>query len=110
MKNRLKYSLEGLSTLWRSEKSFRIHIMISIFVLLAAFFMNLGIWKIVIILLVIALIVCLEIINSAIERMVDIFAPKTHGLAKEIKDILAGMVLIASIIAAIVGLLVFFAS
>ena len=58
-------------------------------------------------LLTIALILALEIFNSAIERLVDILAPRTHSFAKEIKDLLAGMVLLVSFFAVLIGFIIF---
>ena len=75
---------------------------------MAAWYKGLSELFLVILLLVIALILALEIFNSAVERLVDMLAPKTHGMAKEIKDLLAGMVLIVSLFAIAIGLIIFF--
>lgn len=104
-----KYSFNGLKTLFKTEKSFRLHTAIAIAVVIYAWYAELDKIYWVVLLLIIALIMSLEIFNSAIERLVDILAPRTHGLAKEIKDLLAAMVLIASFFAAVIGLIVFLA-
>lgn len=52
-------------------------------------------------------ILALEAVNCAIERVVDLASPGYHELAKQAKDLAAGAVLIASIGAAIVGLILF---
>jgi len=49
----------------------------------------------------------LELLNSAVERLVDLFKPRIHEYAEEVKDIMAGAVLMGSIGAAVVGVIVF---
>jgi len=102
-----RHAGRGLKTVFRTEKNFKIQFFIAILVLLAAWFRHLEEKLFMILLFAIALVMCLEIINSAMERLVDILAPRTHNFAKEIKDLLAAMVLLASIFAALIGLIVF---
>lgn len=56
---------------------------------------------------VIVLVLALEAVNSAIEALVDLASPGHHELARRAKDLAAGAVLIASVGAAVVGLIVF---
>jgi undecaprenol kinase len=51
--------------------------------------------------------IALELVNSAIERVVDLASPDIHPLAKEAKDIAAGAVLVFAAASAIIGLLIF---
>lgn len=102
-----KYSFGGLRILLKTEKSFRLHVTIAIIVIAYSAYVQIERIYWVVLLMIIALILSLEIFNSAIERLVDILAPRTHGLAKEIKDLLAAMVLLTSIFAAAIGLIVF---
>ena len=53
-----------------------------------------------------ALVLILEGLNSALEAAVDLAMPRQHPLAKACKDLAAGMVLLAAIAAAVVGLLI----
>jgi diacylglycerol kinase (ATP) len=59
------------------------------------------------ILLAIALVLVSEIFNTAIERLVDIVSPEHHPKAGIIKDIAAGAVLVASIVAVLIGVFIF---
>ncbi len=104
----IKFAFKGLKTVFLTEKSFRIHLLVACFVILFAWYWGLSETSWIILLLVIALVMALEIFNSAIERLVDILAPKTHGAAREIKDILAAMVLLVVIFAIAIGLIIFF--
>lgn len=103
----LKYALRGLRTVLVTEKNFRIHIFIAVIVIVAGWLKNLDKISWIVLLLVMAMILALEIFNSAIERLVDILAPRTHNFAKEIKDLLAGMVLLVTFFAIAIGLIVF---
>lgn len=103
-----RHALRGLNTAFRSERNFRIHVVAVILVCALAWFWDLSQLKWIALFLVMALVLAMEIFNSAIERLVDILAPKTHSYAKEVKDLLAAMVLIVSIFAVIIGLIIFF--
>ena len=70
-----KFALKGLKTVFLTEKSFRLHILVAILVILFAWYWGLSETYWIILLLVIALVMALEIFNSAIERLVDILAP-----------------------------------
>ncbi len=49
----------------------------------------------------------LEITNSAVERITDVLKPRINGYVKEIKDIMAAGVMMASIIAVVIGIFIF---
>jgi diacylglycerol kinase len=52
-------------------------------------------------------VLVLELMNSIFERMVDILKPRIHHYVEDIKDIMAGTVLVASLGSALIGLLIF---
>lgn len=102
-----KNALKGLCLAIRYEQNFQIHLLISVFVLFLSFYFGLKVWEKVGLILVISSVLVLELINTIFERLSDILKPRIHHYIREIKDILAATVLIASIAAAIVGLLIF---
>jgi undecaprenol kinase len=61
----------------------------------------------IVILLLVGSVLALEMINSIFERIVDTFKPRIHPAVRDIKDIMAATVLVASLIAAIIGLTIF---
>ena len=63
--------------------------------------------ELAIIIVVIGLVISMELINTSIEYVVDMAMPEVHPLAKLSKDIAAGAVLITTIVALIVGLIIF---
>jgi diacylglycerol kinase len=52
-------------------------------------------------------VLVLEIINSIFERIVDVYKPRLNPYVRDIKDMMAAAVLIASLGAAIIGLMIF---
>lgn len=61
----------------------------------------------IILTLIIGSILALEMINSIFERIVDSFKPRIHPIVRDIKDIMAGTVLLVSVIAIIIGFTIF---
>lgn len=103
----IRHAFRGLKTVFETENNFRIHTIIAVLVIALGIYRDLSknLW--IALLLVIAFILSLEIFNSAIERLVDMLTPKTHSFAKEIKDLVAGIVLLASLFAIVIGLIIF---
>lgn len=79
----------------------------AILVVFLIFWFKLPLWEAIALLMLIIFVLALEIINSILERFVDVFKPRIHPMVQEIKDLMAGAVLIASLGALIVGLLIF---
>lgn len=101
------YASRGIMIAWKYEQSFRIQIAVALVVLVLIFWLRLPLWQAIALLLLIILVLTLELVNSIFERFVDVFKPRIHPMVEEIKDLMAGAVLIASLGALIVGLLIF---
>ena len=76
-------------------------------VIVAGFIFKISVMEWIVCLILFALVISLELINTAIETTVDIAMPEINEKAKYAKDIAAGAVLFSAIIAAIVGLIIF---
>lgn len=100
------YAFEGIITASK-EQNLKSHIVSAVIVILAGYFTGLSRTEWYIVLLLIALMFALEMINTAIERVVDLASPNFHPLAKQAKDIAAGAVLVFALFSAIIGLLIF---
>ncbi|WP_341299801.1 diacylglycerol kinase family protein [Lysinibacillus sp. FSL H8-0500] len=100
------YAFEGIITASK-EQNMKSHVLSAIIVILAGYFTGLSRIEWYIVLLLIALMLALEMINTAIERVVDLASPDIHPLAKQAKDIAAGAVLVFALFSAIIGLLIF---
>lgn len=101
------YAGRGLLKIWREEQNLQIHTVSALVVMALGFVLQVSRIEWLILILTIFLVILMEIINSAIERVTDILKPRIHGYVKEIKDIMAAAVMLASIGAFIVGLLIF---
>ena len=101
------HALRGVKQVFKTEQSFRIQIVIGALVIVLATVFPLEAWERVVIILLVGLVLILELINSVFERLVGSFRPRLHPVVGEIKDIMAAAVLIASIFAAIIGLIIF---
>lgn len=102
------YAVSGILAAMKLEKSLRVHYIAAITVIIMSTFFNLTRVEFMILLLTVVLVVVLEMINTAIEKTIDMITIEYHPLARVIKDVSAGAVLIASLNAVIVGYLLFF--
>lgn len=102
-----KYAFNGLKILFIKEHNARIHLMISLLVLIFGYIFNISHMEWLIVLFLIGLVLSMEAINSAIEVLADFVSPQKNEMIKRVKDLSAGAVLIASIIAAICGFKIF---
>jgi diacylglycerol kinase len=102
-----RYAWNGIKEVYKSERNFRLHLMIALIVIGAAFVMKLSPLEWTAIIIVIAVVLSLEMINSAIEKLLDHIAPEQHPIIGSIKDITAGAVLVASIGSIFIGIIIF---
>ena len=100
------YAFNGILTALR-EQNMRIHFISAVTVIIVGLFTGLTISEWLIILLVITLVIGAEMINTAIESVVDLSSPEIHPLAKQAKDVAAGAVLVFALASVIIGLLIF---
>ncbi len=106
-KKSLAIAFSGLKTAFSQEQSFRIQIFISVLALILMFIFPLTVYEKTIVILTMAVVLGLELINSQVERILDIIQPKFHSQVKLVKDLSAAAVLIVSIGSVIIGLLIF---
>lgn len=104
-----RYAFEGIGYGLKTQRNLRVHVICAVLAAGAAAFFHLTPVKWAILLLMIALVIALELINTAIESVVDLASPDLHPLAKAAKDTAAGAVLVAAIFAVIIGVVLFYA-
>ena len=102
-----RYAFNGLKILFTEEHNARIHLLAAIIAISLGFYVQLSIGEWIVLSTVICLVFILEIINSALENLCDLIRTEEHPLIKKIKDLAASAVLIASILALVVGALIF---
>ncbi|MFL6554508.1 MAG: diacylglycerol kinase family protein, partial [Bacillus sp. (in: firmicutes)] len=91
----------------KSEKNMRFHFFCSILVVLVSYYISITKTEWIIILFAIAGLFALELVNTAIERVVDLVTQEYHPLAKQAKDMAAGAVLVYAVLSVVIGLLIF---
>lgn len=101
------FAFQGIYHLIRKERNFQWHLAALVVVTIAGFYFNISRVEWLSILLISALVLSLEAINTAIEKLCDLYTLEQNPLIKRIKDISAGAVLIAAIIAVLIALLIF---
>ncbi|MFK7601203.1 diacylglycerol kinase [Deinococcus sp. SM5_A1] len=97
------FAWAGIRHAYRSQANFRIEIWAGVLALVAAALLRAPLAPIA---LACALVLALELVNTALEAVVDLASPELHPLAKVAKDAAAGAVLIASAGALVVGMVV----
>lgn len=102
------YALNGILQVVCHERNMQIHGFIACIVLFFAWFFQLPKGDIILLLIIIGGVFSLEIMNTAIEKTVDLITKEYHPLAKLAKDTSAGAVLIFTIFAIIAGLIIFY--
>jgi diacylglycerol kinase (ATP) len=99
---RFLYALTGLKISWRSERSFRTHVVGAAFVLIVLLVTRPApVWW-AILFLVSGSVIALEVINTAVEKLIDHVHPDQHAIIGIVKDTLAGAVLVMSATALLV--------
>ena len=102
------HAFDGIMYATRTQPNMRAHLIISPLVLLAALILRIGRDYVVDLVIIIAVVLALELLNTAVEAIVDLLTVTHHPLAKTAKDAAAGAVLIASVAAVVVGYLMFY--
>lgn len=97
----------GILHVLRTEQNVQIHLLAAAVVIVLSFYLKIGSLEFAIVLLAVGLVVTAEVINTVIEDLLDLIHPERHPVVGRIKDALAGAVLVAAIIATLVGALVF---
>ncbi len=105
--NSVRYAGRGIAFVARREHSFRIQIAAAAFAVLLGLVLKIRSQEMVVVLLVGTFVLVLELLNSAVEHMVDLLKPRLSQHVETVKNIMAGAVLIAAVGAAAVGLIIF---
>lgn len=102
-----RYAMNGIIYAFKTERHIMIHSFAAGIVMLLGFYFHVSKVEWLVLFLTIAMVITLEMVNTAIEKVVDLVTEEYHPLAKYAKDIAAGAVLIASIFAVVIGSIIF---
>lgn len=101
------FALNGIKIATRYNRNIRIHFLLAAVALVAGLVFGLDLSEFAIISMIILLVISAEMINTAIEEVIDLVTKDYRQEAKYAKDVSAGMVLLVSIGSILVGLLIF---
>lgn len=104
----LEFALTGILTAVQEERNLKSHLVSAFLASLAGIIFKISAVEWLFLLLAIFLVICFEIVNSAIENVVDLASSYHFSmLAKKAKDMAAGAVLVMSLYAVLTGLIIF---
>jgi diacylglycerol kinase len=101
------YASEGILYFIKTERNGRIQAVAAVLIIIAGFFFGISKIEWCIILGSIGLIISLELVNTAIERVCEMLSKEYHPMVKIIKDVAAGAVWWSALFSAIIGFIIF---
>ena len=107
MLSSFRHACEGVAIAFREHPNFRIHTASAVVVLLVGFFLHITRDEFLIVIFTINLVFIVEMVNTSVEEITDLITINWSRQAKIAKDVAAGMALLTTAGAAIVGVLIF---
>jgi diacylglycerol kinase len=101
------YAWNGIRASVRGQRNLKVQSSIALIIIAAGFYFDITMTEWCLIALAIGLVIGLEMMNSAVENLVDLVTLERKPLAGKVKDVAAGAVLFASVIATIMGAIIF---
>ena len=101
------YAFRGLIKVFKEEQNFQIQTSTGFIIIILGWYFQINKSEWLFLIIIIGLVLLMEILNSAVERVSDILKPRIHDYVKEIKDIMAAAVMLSSILAIIIGIIIF---
>lgn len=101
------YAFAGLGYAFKSQLNFKVHFIALILISITGWWYKLSAVEWLWVIAASGLVLITELLNTAIEVLVDLVSPAVHPKAKIIKDVAAGAVLLAALTAVVIGLIIF---
>lgn len=102
-----QYAYKGIRHGFLTERNFRFHVLAIVVVSIAGILTGLSVTEWCIIFILFGGVTALELMNTAIERSVDLIIKDHHPLAGQAKDLASGAVLVFAFFSAIIGMIIF---
>ncbi len=102
-----EFALAGIKEAFKKEPNLRIHIVIAALVLVLALILKFSPIELLILVLTVFFVIILELLNTSLESIVNLVSPEIKAEAKIAKDVSASTVLFGSIMAVVVGAVLF---
>lgn len=103
----LRHALRGVWIVFWAERNFRVHVAAAVLVFVFASLLRVDVWEFILLILLSAAVLILELLNSVIERIADGLKPRLFPIVRDVKDLMAGAVLVAAATATVVGAMIF---
>lgn len=103
----VKNCLDGINYVLANEKNFVREIILGICAILMSYFLHITRIEWIIVLLLINFVLIMELLNTALEKVVDLYTTKYNEIAKVVKDVASASVFLMSLFSAIIGFLIF---
>jgi diacylglycerol kinase len=101
------YAFRGLFKAFREEQNLQVQSTVAVIMIVLGIIFKINPLEWCILLIVITLVILMELVNSAVERIADALKPRIHVYVKEMKDIMAAAVMFAALLAVAVGIIIF---
>lgn len=101
------YPIKGLKYAYKNEQNLTFDVGMALIVLVLGFAFRIEVWEWAILVITVGLVLSLELVNTAIEAVVDLVTEEYHPLAKVAKDTSAAAVFVFAIVAVVIGLIIF---
>ena len=99
---------QGVVYVVKTQRNMRIHLVVALLVIFGGYFFEVSINEWLVLILIIAVVLIAESINTAVEATMDLLTEEYHPLAKIAKDTAAGAVLLAAISSVVIGIIIFY--
>lgn len=100
-------AIEGFLYVIKTQKNMKFHFLTAVAILLVAIYLHIPLNHILALCAAISIVLIMEMVNTAMEHTIDMLMETYHPLARIIKDIMAGSVLISAVNAFVIGYLIF---
>lgn len=101
------YALRGIGTVFNEEFNARVHLLAAMVAIVLGIVLKVAWFEWIILVLLMGGVFAMELINTSIEHLTDLYSRELNPKIKKIKDLAAGAVLVASITALVIGLIIF---
>ena len=101
------YAFQGIKVNILTERNLAIHFLVMLLVIVCGFVFKISVTEWLICILLFGFVITLELMNTAIETAIDICMPEINPKAKLAKDTSAGAVLVVTIVAVVIGIIIF---
>ena len=102
-----QFAWQGVRFAFLHEQNFRIHVVMAVLAICAGLFFGINIEEWAVLIVIMGIVLAAELFNTAIEATIDLQTTELHPLAKIAKDSASAAVLILSVVAFVVGLIIF---